>query len=486
MIRGPMRGVGPITRPWIPAIAALIAAAAATAQPTAEPAPPVDETPRAIVLITIDSLRADAVSSPSRARASTPFLESLGAEGVVFERAYAPSSWTAPSMASLFSGVYPSSHGVETGALSGGGREIVGQPSLSDQFTTLAERLRDAWYTTIGVPSNRHLSKRLGFAQGFDHYDDEAPFRPAPAANLRVRELLREAYGPQWRKEWKNRKTFLWIHYFDPHVPYQAREPWIHEFAPGFAEQPELFPAGLDESEIKQALGKINRRAGARLWPLYLSEIRFLDERLERLAEDLDLRDPDVALVVTSDHGEELADHGGLGHGRTLYEEVVRVPLVVRWPQSIEGGRRSRTAVSLVDIYPTLIDLADGDRPFGLQGSSLARLLRGGPADEERSIVLQLQPRAWADGGVVALTDGRWKLVRPKRKNRRARLFDLWSDPRESRNVARDHEELVRELQEELDLRLSSFPAPPDRPQPRIDSEERKADLASSADADGR
>src|SRR5207248_9436816 len=130
-------------------------------------------------------------------------------------------------------------------AAGGESHVITGQPVLPASLVTLAERLQAAGYRTIGVPSNLHLRATLGFAQGFDHYYAAAEFADAPRVNARVREQLESAFGTDWKLAWKQRPTFLWVHYFDPHDHYDAHEPWISRYAPDFAAQPSSFPIGL-------------------------------------------------------------------------------------------------------------------------------------------------------------------------------------------------------------------------------------------------
>lgn len=197
--------------------------------------PPSDPAPAAVVLITIDTLRADYVSFLGHERQTTPFLDGLARRGVSFTASYAASSWTVPSMASLFSGLWPSSHGVVSGRIdaatgAAGQQRVSLQPVLPSSLFTLAESFQQAGYLTIGVPSNLHLAAHLGFAQGFDYYGP-ADFKPADRVNRQVVSLLREAFGGDWRAGWREGKTFLWIHYFDPHDPYQPRQPWASRYA---------------------------------------------------------------------------------------------------------------------------------------------------------------------------------------------------------------------------------------------------------------
>ncbi len=420
--------------------------------------------PSAVVLVTVDTLRADSVSFLGCDGATTPFLDRLARDGTVFTAAYSPSSWTVPSMASLFTGVMPSSHGVVSGkieqqhARSGAAQVVQRQPALPESFTTLAEAFAQAGYVTIGIPSNLHLAGRLGFGQGFAQYHAEAGFRPADQVNTLVERELREAFGPEWRSVWKQRPVFLWIHYFDPHDPYFARQPGLAR-QPSAADSAHACPAGLVMEELKRRFPSPDGELAARLGPLYRAEVSYVDEHLRRLDELLGLSSDDVLFVLTADHGEELADHGGLGHGHTLYEELVRVPLLVRWPEELAAGARIDAPVSLLDVYPTLVELAGLCAPRELQGQSLARF-RTRDRGSAEALVFELdRPELKAS----AVREAGWKLIRRELPERRVELFDLLHDPRESRDLAGLRPDVVEHLGRLLARRLDALPgAPPD------------------------
>lgn len=414
---------------------------------TAWAQPPV---PRAVVLVTIDTLRADSVSFAGYDRNTTPFLSEMAEDGVVLDRAYAPSAWTSPSMASLFTGLYPTSHGVTAGVFSRD-RSVLRQPVLSEQLTTLAEAFQGAGWTTVGVPSNRHLSKELGFAQGFDHYLDRAYFMAAPRVAAKTREQLRRAFGREWPTSWKEQPVFLWIHFFDPHAPYGARQPWIASFAPSFLQKPDAFPAGVAWPELKRRFPHPGPVARQRMLPLYDSEIAFVDQQLELLADDLSLDDPDVLFVLTSDHGEEFADHADLGHGHTLYEELVRVPLLVRWPAGLPDGHKSSDVVGLHDLYPTLLELAGVTPPESPQAFSFVDVLRGKARETQRPAYFELNSRDGARPSLIGMTDGEWKVIRGRGAGAPAELYHLAEDPGEEDDLASAQRDRTRRL--ELKLR---------------------------------
>ena len=420
--------------------------------------------PSVVVLVTVDTLRADSVSFLGNEPQTTPFLDELADDGVVFEAAYSPSSWTVPSMASLFTGVAPASHGVVKGQIEQLAQErkptrmIREQPALPQSFTTLAEAFQRAGYVTVGIPSNIHLADYLGFSQGFDHYYGEANFLPADQVNYQVEMQLREAFGPRWKTAWKEERVFLWIHYFDPHDPYWPREPWITRYAQDAAGDPAPDPANLVMRDLKKRFPEPDEDLARRIRSLYRAEINYVDEHLRRLDATLGLQAEDVLFMLTADHGEEIVDHGMLGHGHSLYEELVHVPMLIHWPAAVEGGRRLEVPVSLLDVYPTLAELKGLKEPDDLYGRSLAPLLLGLEQLEAGSLHYELdRPGVKA----AALRRGKWKLVHQTFPENRVELFDLTRDPGEKNSLVQQEPELVEELSALLVRRLEALPGPP-------------------------
>jgi len=433
--------------------------------PQAEAPPPAptpqtaSEAPQAIVLVTMDTLRGDFMTFAGQEHPTTPFMQTLADDGVFFTSAFAPCSWTAPSMASIMTGVYPMTHGVNAGHFSAKTGEV-SQPILGEDLTTLAETLQTAGYQTIGIPSNRHLAANLGFKQGFGHYVDKAPFLEAEAVNKRVRQQLKAAYGDNWRKDWKNHKTFLWIHYFDPHIPFKLHDR-MADFADDFEANKDDYPVGLHTPQMEKRykthtdLDQVNLRA------MYAQEVRWLDDQFRVMANELGLDDPRVATLITSDHGEELLDHDHISHGKTLHDEVVRIPFLVHWKGGALTQRNVKQPVSLLDVFPTLAELAKADIPDAIQGVSLVPALRGEALPETRELIFELKPRA---GGpkyrMVGYTDGKWKLVRSREPGiHPASLYDLAVDPEEMTDVAAAHPKIAARLEAALSKMLEEIPA---------------------------
>ena len=276
-----------------------------------------------IVLITIDTLRADHLSCYGYERTTSPNIDAIAQKGIIFRNAIAPSSWTAPSMASLFTSVYPVNHGVIHGIGYKKGETINIQEVFSAELRTLPEILQEQGYSTFGVASNLHLSEKFGFARGFDYFHC-LPWVPAERVNGTI---------ASWQDEIKNAdKFFLWVHYFDPHHFYQARSPWIEDYT-SQALTDELGLSQKTWSELTSLIPMLqqNPQALANLIALYDSEINFVDSAIGDLFKGLAL-DDNTLVIITADHGEEFLDHGGLGHGESLYQEVIHIPLIVKLP----------------------------------------------------------------------------------------------------------------------------------------------------------
>jgi arylsulfatase A-like enzyme len=417
--------------------------------------------PAAVVLVVVDTLRADMVSFGGHHLRTTPFIDRLARRGVVFTAAYAPSSWTVPSMASLHTSLHPASHGIVSGFVrQDGSDEVARQQVLGDSFVTLAEAFGNSGYKTVGVAANRHLAAKLGFGQGFDVYYEEADFIHAAKTFNQVAEThLERAFGQDWPSAWIEQRPFVWLHYFDPHAPYIPRLPWVRVFADDYVAFPETYPANLTPRQLRERFPAPGVEYRDCALPLYESEIAYFDDRLRRLAEKLGVEQKDVLLVFTSDHGEEFAEHGALGHWSSLHEELVRVPLVFYWPRGIRQGARVDQPVSLLDVYPTLVELAGLEPAPGLQGQSLVPLLRGdGDGDSERELLFQLDPPRPV---IKALRAGRWKLIRPAGALSEPLLFDLDDDPGEQRDVAREYPAVTERLERRLGDLLGALPPAP-------------------------
>jgi arylsulfatase A-like enzyme len=433
-------------------------------------------TPSRVALITIDALRADFVSFMGHRPRTTPFLDSLAESGVVFTEAEAACSWTSPSLASLLTSLEPSAHGLVWPALDAVTGRQFSQTALAPSLVTLAETFQAAGWLTIGVASNLHLRTGSGFDQGFDFYYRQAEFMDSGPLNRVVLAGVHTAVGDPRHDRWKKQLAFLWVHYFDPHDPYQAREPWISSFARcGPGSRPDS-AANLMMVDLRKRFPHPDSSIARILRPLYESEIRATDESLRALCDSLDLLDDNVLLIVTADHGEEFAEHGGLGHMTSLHREQLHVPLLVRWPRTLEPGR-IETPVSLIDIYPTLVELLGLSDPGTLRGKSLVPRLRGEVSAAPRPIFAELVP----DSGMLnSVRLGDWRLLRDFGSGGGRQLYNVRADPTESTDLAAQEPEIVQQLREAMvQWRNTLPPVPTDIKETPIDDPEMIEKLRS-------
>lgn len=388
--------------------------------------------PANVLLLVIDALRPDHTGFGGYDRPTTPCLDSLARQGVVFERAQSVANFTRASVPSMLTGVAPSVHGVSDA-----------DDRLSDAFVTLAETLRERGYATAAYAPNPSLDRRLNFGQGFEVYDDTAldnrqsvPWKKFETAR-RIQSAALEFLdgGP-------GKPYFLYLHYRDAHRPYVPPPPYDRLFWSG--------PARQWEFSIDEGPGDLEYYRSQ-----YDAEIRYTDDRICEFLDELERRGrrDDTIVVITSDHGEAFLEHGVWEHGNDLYQEEIRVPLVILRPGGANGangggaGRRSQHAASGVDLMPTILDLLGLEIPRYVQGTSLVPALDG-REDRERPVFAEGKRRA------VALRRGNWKLLRLGRGGG-WRLFDLDADPRElddrwSRELDRGRD-LVRLLRRQAD-----------------------------------
>jgi arylsulfatase A-like enzyme/predicted Zn-dependent protease len=361
-----------------------------------------------VLLVTIDTCRADRIGAYAERADWTPVLDELAESGVVFEDVTAPAPLTLPSHASILTGLYPDRHGLRD---NGAGR-------LPDEAATIGEILGDAGWRTGAFLAAVPLERRYGTAQGFDHYDDE--FIPEIEGDLmnrlyndqRTADAVVDAALPWLSESFAGPDpVFAWVHFFDPHTPQQ---PPAH----------------------------VARRVASP----YDGEVSFVDEEIGRLLAGLgDARERCIVLV-TADHGESLGEHDESSHGFFVYDASVRVPWILAGP-GLPPGRRVVEPVSLVQVMPTLLDLVGLEIPDDLDGTSVLPLLDGDAPESDPIYAEALFPRlnfGWA--GIRSLRRGPWKYIEAPRPE----LYDLASDPGELRNLVADRPELVAEMRDEL------------------------------------
>lgn len=462
-----------------------------------------------VIFILVDTLRADHLSMYGYSRVTSPSLENLAKSAITFTQASAASSWTKPSVASIFSGLYPVAHKARTN-----------QDFLSGSVLTLAEALRDSGYLTMGVTANPLIAPTFGFTQGFIDFsapETVSPFRftsigrvarslsnqlrvaeskdreaqsddaatgqggtgvrVGPSESERselgrsLRSVIRRstnriaeiAFGEKIgtlppgdgitdialsmaRRSSRARPVFLYVHYIDPHVPYSPPPPYDRAFS--HQDDIPIRESGVDALSI--GASEDDREWIGTSVDLYDGEILFVDTQIGRLLDGLEEMGllENSLVVLTSDHGEEFLDHGGTKHGRTLYEEVLRVPLLIRMPDLSSAGRTFDRPVGLVDLMPTVLELAGAEQPQSIHGRSLVADLSSGGGEQ--------QPTRYF-GQVLHLEMARvddLKIIRNRNQQGSEEIYDLGADPLERVNLADLHSDEMQELLglfEELD-----------------------------------
>jgi arylsulfatase A-like enzyme len=390
-----------------------------------------------ILLISIDTLRADHLSANGHARPTTPFIDSLARDGIRYARAYSTSSWTVPSLASMVTSTYPERHGMDQNRRRG--RHVAVLPAA---LATLAEVLARAGYRTFGVTANFGLLDEQGFGRGFHRFAS-----PGPIGSEQVEPIL-QGWLPEIREA---RPWFVWLHLFDPHAPYLAREPWLTELWP--PNRPRH--TGFDGTGV-HTRPRLSPDQADYVRTLYDSEIRHMDERLRAMVGRIP-RAESALVIVTADHGEEFLERGWVGHGRTLFDESVRVPMIVRLPGRDHAGTVSEAPVSLVDVLPTALAVAGLPSHAGAAGISLADP-RAVP--EHRTLFA----RVVSVKALRAAIDRRFKLVIEVADPTRGQLHDLASDPGERADVARalpaDAARLMRAIEDHVLATHEGRPVP--------------------------
>ncbi len=368
-----------------------------------------------LLLITLDTTRADRIGAYGYAAALTPHLDRLAREGVCFENCYACVPLTLPAHSSLFTGRYPIAHNVRNN----------GSYFLNEGEQTLAEILRAGGYDTRAVVASFVLLSKFGVNQGFALYDDSLD------SHEMIRNYKSEISAEQvhrkfssWLGEGDGGPFFYWLHFYDPHTPYQAHE----EFA-------KRFPT--------DSAGR------------YDGEIAYTDIWVGRVIADLQRRGllERTLVVVAGDHGEAFGEHGEHGHSIFCYEQNLKVPLIFYAPRLLPDPRRVRDRVGLIDIMPTVLELLGKAVPAAVQGRSLRPLLAGGSEKERRSYYFESmygrEDMNWAP--LTGLLHGGYKYISLPE----AELYDLAADPAERANLFQRKNLVARDL----DKRLAKFVA---------------------------
>lgn len=370
-----------------------------------------------VVFVSIDTVRADHTSAYGYQRETTPTIAAWARDGVRFANTSSTAPWTLPAHLSMFSGRSQLGHGV-----------LNDRHALPQDVRTLTEVLHEAGYTTGAVVSAPYLSRRYGFARGFDDYDDETIQWHTHGESYKhiTAPILHEA-ATAWLAEHADQRFFLFLHYWDPHYDYAPGPPYDEMFDPDY--QGSL---NGDNFYFNPAVNQnMDRRDLDHIIALYDGEIRLVDDHLGKLKarlSELGVADHTI-IVVTSDHGEEFFEHGHKGHRRSLYDESIRVPLVIYVPGVTPTKPVVDMEVSLIDLAPTILDLVGAPPLDGAEGASLAAIAFGDQPESARPTVAELY-RSPSLNVQVAMQAGDHKIIqhfnRPLMES-----YDTSADPHE-------------------------------------------------------
>jgi arylsulfatase A-like enzyme len=396
-----------------------------------------DPSPPNVIILAVDTLRPDHLGCYGYSRDTSPNVDRLAKDGILFESVISQCPWTLPSFATLFTSLYPAQHGAG-----------INMNSLRASFPTLAEVLAENGYATGAVLSSRVLSPDFGVARGFQHYDVKETDEERNAG--RVTDL---SLG--WIDTNPDKPFFLFAHYFDPHQTFSPPAPFDTLFDPGYDG-----PLGMSfdlkvlmrrGGTLSENLSRLTDADWHYMKALYDGEIAFTDREIGRLLLELERRGlrENTLFVFLSDHGEEFYEHKGLGHGHTLHAEVIRVPLIITMPAVLPKGLRVDEQVRLVDVMPTILDIVGAGPCRTAEGVSLvpsaARQKLKGPKSKDRELdapvrdVLFPADVAFSEGinrgpERKSVTTHSWKLIYSIPAGEE-RLYNLKEDPGETENV---------------------------------------------------
>lgn len=413
-----------------------------------------------ILMFVLDACRADHMGCYGYRRETTPAIDTLAndPDAVMFRHHYVQGTWTKASTASLFTGLFPFQHGVLTGETMTEDPDHPGEylrSVLADRFETMAERLRAAGYYTVGAVKSRHLVEKLGFAQGFDEYYSPEAVHSDEDRLQKILDLVRESPQP----------IFAYLHLSGCHHPFPKKRR-NKEFMSRYRSEVEYdekarMKQGVDftTSEMKHAIlergFELDPSDVAFLNLLYDSELRTVDDEVKTLIDGLQGlgRYDGAVVIVSADHGEELYDHGGYAHGRTTWDEVARVPLIVKFPKGRKPEGLAHEVEALtqsIDLLPSFLALAGQPPPDDLPGTDIF----GG------------KPRGFA----FSQTKNGWAIARDGEKlvadyDKPPALFDLKADPHETHDLSAERPEQLAALERagmalQEELGKGAMPAP--------------------------
>ncbi|MGA1794316.1 MAG: sulfatase [bacterium] len=419
-----------------------------------------------IVLITVDTLRADHLGCYGYERETSPAIDSLAKDGALFYEAITPIPKTLPSLSSLLTGLHPKTHEVFALGM-----------RLSDLHTLLPEIMKQRRYHTGGVVGQYNCHRKFGLGQGFDFYDDhfeciiqtetaheEGKFHPD--SEKRAEYVVEK--GIEWIKGLKDSPSpfFLWLHLMDPHAAYDPPGEYADYFTGPAPMTSRSYSGRYIDPELIHPYARVR---GITEYDFYINkydgEIAYMDSQVQRLFDFLKATDHynDALIILTADHGEYMGEHDAqetcFTHGHTLFESEICVPLIIKFPGNAIHNRMVSSQVSLVDIFPTVLAVI-GEQGVPCEGKNLLDLLEKGDTTHDSAAFIQLK-----EGKGLAVRKDRYKLIvetkypvkkliRRLKKHRnvgiRYTLYDLLQDPLERSNVYKNNRDAAMHLAEEL------------------------------------
>lgn len=381
---------------------------------TKAPEAPKGAAPKNVIVLLIDTVRADAFKAFNPdSKVVAPHYDALAKESTVFLNAYTQENWTKPSVATVLSGTYPATHDTKTDGA-----------KLPEEVELLSQKLQGAGFATAGFVANGYVSEKFGFEKGWDVFKNYIRESKPSEAEYVYADAL------DWVKKNKDGKFFLYLQTIDPHVVYRVDEPYTQHYFDGKYSGP-LGPTIAAEEQIALGKGSLEHTERDIDWlkALYYGEVTYHDEYMGKFLAELDKLGlmEDTLFIVTNDHGEELGGHGKYGHGHTLFDELIRAPMLIHYPKLFPAQRRTEV-VENVDLAPTILDVL-GQKPLEkADGRSLLPLVQGEPVQRPYYAISEFLE------GRRAARVGNYKMVDAAGNS--TWLYDVIADPGETKDLA--------------------------------------------------
>ncbi len=398
---------------------------------------------RNVIVLVIDTLRADKLTAFDKTRVKTPAFDRFAAEAMLFERCQANGNWTKPSSATLLTGLHPDSHKAR-----GHSSKLAGSVRMASEI------FRDAGFKTGAFIANGYLAAEFGFNRGWTQYVNYI----RENRNTKAENVLKDVL--EFVTLHKEEPFYAYVQTIDPHVPYDPPEDDLKLYDAGSYEGP-VKPRSTGNllEEFKRKRMELGPRDRRRLEALYDGEVTYHDRHFGRFLDGLAKLGvlDDTAIIVTADHGEEFFEHDSVGHGHTLYQELLRVPLAIRAPGQVAGGQRSQLAVALSDVLPTALAATGQKIPAGLEGRDLVAACASGRPEPNGASFSSFWSEADGRNLQWAARQGDWKLL--MRGPVRSYLYNLAEDPGEHGDVDERYPIVLRALR----IALGQFIGAPDK-----------------------